>query len=133
MIRRPPRSTRTDTLCPYTTLFRSVVGEPSPDPAVRFVILIGDDDLVARRQRTAECLREDIGVLRGGRAELQLVDIDIQILRQARMAGIHPGAGLLRGRIQMERLQLESPVVFAEPVDDQIGRAACRERGGQYV
>src|SRR3546814_12886801 len=25
MIRRPPRSTRTDTLCPYTTLFRSDV------------------------------------------------------------------------------------------------------------
>src|SRR3546814_7069929 len=28
MIRRPPRSTRTDTLCPYTTLFRSLrIGE----------------------------------------------------------------------------------------------------------
>src|SRR3546814_2041009 len=27
MIRRPPRSTRTDTLFPYTTLFRSVVGK----------------------------------------------------------------------------------------------------------
>src|SRR3546814_20441120 len=26
MIRRPPRSTRTDTLFPYTTLFRSLVG-----------------------------------------------------------------------------------------------------------
>src|SRR3546814_5705656 len=26
MIRRPPRSTRTDTLCPYTTLFRSPAG-----------------------------------------------------------------------------------------------------------
>src|SRR3546814_14567328 len=26
MIRRPPRSTRTDTLCPYTTLFRSPDG-----------------------------------------------------------------------------------------------------------
>src|SRR3546814_6820222 len=25
MIRRPPRSTRTDTLCPYTTLFRSLL------------------------------------------------------------------------------------------------------------
>src|SRR3546814_18211228 len=25
MIRRQPRSTRTDTLCPYTTLFRSVI------------------------------------------------------------------------------------------------------------
>src|SRR3546814_12561480 len=27
MIRRPPRSTRTDTLFPYTTLFRSLVGD----------------------------------------------------------------------------------------------------------
>src|SRR3546814_2153418 len=26
MIRRPPRSTRADTLCPYTTLFRSIYG-----------------------------------------------------------------------------------------------------------
>src|SRR3546814_12232866 len=28
MMRRPPRSTRTDTLCPYTTLFRSEAGQP---------------------------------------------------------------------------------------------------------
>src|SRR3546814_4727147 len=28
MIRRPPRSTRTDTLFPYTTLFRSLDGRP---------------------------------------------------------------------------------------------------------
>src|SRR3546814_9123952 len=28
MIRRPPRSTRTDTLVPYTTLFRSLEGKP---------------------------------------------------------------------------------------------------------
>src|SRR3546814_11173502 len=28
MIRRPPRSTRTDTLFPYTTLFRSADGRP---------------------------------------------------------------------------------------------------------
>src|SRR3546814_2810844 len=27
MVRRPPRSTRTDTLFPYTTLFRSAYGE----------------------------------------------------------------------------------------------------------
>src|SRR3546814_4908927 len=31
MIRRPPRSTRTDTLCPYTTLFRSLI-LPPPSP-----------------------------------------------------------------------------------------------------
>src|SRR3546814_11846248 len=30
MIRRPPRSTRTDTLFPYTTLFRSVFGNENP-------------------------------------------------------------------------------------------------------
>src|SRR3546814_13765668 len=29
MIRRPPRSTRTDTLFPYTTLFRSITGAAS--------------------------------------------------------------------------------------------------------
>src|SRR3546814_10702322 len=42
MIRRPPRSTRTDTLFPYTTLFRSVVdalhhqraGDPHEDMGV---------------------------------------------------------------------------------------------------
>src|SRR3546814_5401368 len=32
MIRRPPRSTRTDTLFPYTTLFRSLC-PPAPDGA----------------------------------------------------------------------------------------------------
>src|SRR3546814_8488382 len=35
MIRRPPRSTRTDTLCPYTTLFRSVPGDPAVPLAMR--------------------------------------------------------------------------------------------------
>src|SRR3546814_13692540 len=41
MIQRPPRSTRTDTLFPYTTLFRSLLGKtreetgiPGVDPAV---------------------------------------------------------------------------------------------------
>src|SRR3546814_20122547 len=38
MIRRPPRSTRTDTLFPYTTLFRS--GEAG-DPAVPGVRVVG--------------------------------------------------------------------------------------------
>src|SRR3546814_10786448 len=30
MVRRPPMSTRTDTLFPYTTLFRSCLGPPQP-------------------------------------------------------------------------------------------------------
>src|SRR3546814_6006535 len=35
MIRRPPRSTRTDTLFPYTTLFRSHGGYPGRTAAAR--------------------------------------------------------------------------------------------------
>src|SRR3546814_9749643 len=34
MIRLPPRSTRTDTLFPYTTLFRSVVQRGADEPGV---------------------------------------------------------------------------------------------------
>src|SRR3546814_16213020 len=47
MIRRPPRSTRTDTLLPYTTLCRSIdrlgrtLAEARPDA----VIVIGDDQM----------------------------------------------------------------------------------------
>src|SRR3546814_2118830 len=35
MIRRPPRSTRTDTLFPYTTLFRSLPAGADRDRALR--------------------------------------------------------------------------------------------------
>src|SRR3546814_9432791 len=38
MIRRPPRSTRTDTLFPYTTLFRSIPGSAiKPGPTIKKV------------------------------------------------------------------------------------------------
>src|SRR3546814_17385076 len=39
MLRRPPTSTRTDTLCPYTTLFRSMEGMGGGDP--KLVAAIG--------------------------------------------------------------------------------------------
>src|SRR3546814_5739253 len=57
MIRRPPRSTRTDTLFPYTTLFRSLalgVQEPLEDQPVPEGVQVGDTERVrddgARRQ-----------------------------------------------------------------------------------
>src|SRR3546814_8040263 len=40
IIRRPPRSTRTDTLFPYTTLFRSL----DVTARGRYVVAAGDDD-----------------------------------------------------------------------------------------
>src|SRR3546814_19100249 len=68
MIRRPPRSTRTDTLFPYTTLVRSarghriragdhvghvavrVAGEHVADPAERADDLVGDEQHVVRSE-----------------------------------------------------------------------------------
>src|SRR3546814_15428995 len=42
MIRRPPRSTRTDTLFPYTTLFRSNLYDP--EEAARDIVRLRDLD-----------------------------------------------------------------------------------------
>src|SRR3546814_2420137 len=41
MIRRPPRSTRTDTLFPYTTLFRSWSATPSRMRPISTVVPVG--------------------------------------------------------------------------------------------
>src|SRR3546814_18740144 len=50
MIRRPPRATRTDTLFPYTTLFRSLGKDieespVSPSQAAELLGLVADDKL----------------------------------------------------------------------------------------
>src|SRR3546814_12312655 len=42
MIRRPPRSTRTDTLFPYTTLFRSEPCNPGAKQPGAFIFDFGD-------------------------------------------------------------------------------------------
>src|SRR3546814_19246371 len=73
MIRRPPRSTRTDTLFPYTTLFRSkqiheAFGPLAPSrmysrggdgPAVRFIAVTPDDALAAADDAIEVLLEED--------------------------------------------------------------------------
>src|SRR3546814_7777886 len=51
MNRRPPRSTRTDTLFPYTTLFRSDGYEPRPGLRVQFDDLATPKGYRARRVR----------------------------------------------------------------------------------
>src|SRR3546814_9544071 len=50
MIRRPPRSTRTDTLFPYTTLFRSELERPGPLTGVDTATTKGADDQVRQTQ-----------------------------------------------------------------------------------
>src|SRR3546814_3980038 len=59
MIRRPPRSTRTDTLFPYTTLFRSQGPAPAPDSSAstpgaiagnRYVALVRSEEHTSELQ-----------------------------------------------------------------------------------
>src|SRR3546814_2036063 len=47
MIRRPPRSTRTDTLFPYTTLFRSLAGDALVEHEIMVISAAGDDLRIA--------------------------------------------------------------------------------------
>src|SRR3546814_1777858 len=60
MTRRPPRSTRTDTLFPYTTRFRSVVPQP---PVARI------QDERRRRSRSARPVRAARDSVDGARRE----------------------------------------------------------------
>jgi len=66
-----------------------VVGETPPDAAIGFVVLIGGDDFVARLEALQKCLGEDIGILRGGGAEVDLFDINAEVFRQASVGRIH--------------------------------------------
>src|SRR3546814_8045569 len=68
MIRRPPRSTRTDTLFPYTTLFRSGVVDDLGQVLVAAVELVADEGRdqrldAARSERDQEQAGEEAGAV----------------------------------------------------------------------
>src|SRR3546814_2959040 len=62
MIRRPPRSTRTDTLFPYPTLFRSLKNRFAMSPMTRYFAPDGlpTEDMAAYYRRRAE---GDVGLI----------------------------------------------------------------------
>src|SRR3546814_15394646 len=69
MIRRPPRSTRTDTLFPYTTLFRSLLLELGQhvggDPADHLIALDRgqrDERVAAKQALQPGCTKRTVGV-----------------------------------------------------------------------
>src|SRR3546814_2312515 len=68
MIRRPPRSTRTDTLFPYTTLFRSCFGGASVsrwrEPAARELLArLTDEDVSNAGFPFMDFRRMDLGMV----------------------------------------------------------------------
>src|SRR3546814_18452967 len=60
MIRRPPRSTRTDTLFPYTTLFRSISHADIADFVIVFVAS-GEEATAACPKKKITCFLVDRG------------------------------------------------------------------------
>src|SRR3546814_14981901 len=111
MIRRPPRSTRTHTLFPYTTLFRSISVR---DAACRIS--------EARRARHHSLLFVIICRQHGlsGVIHLDILRLDHDKLRQRRGSWTTPTP---------ERCASSS----VSRACREIGRASCRERVCQYV
>src|SRR3546814_20256990 len=115
MIRRPPRSTRTDTLFPYTTLFRSkAVG--------------ADIDRLAIAHRTEAGMEIDAGQPLGAGRHMLLQDAADGVVRPGRLLAAEEQSvrmGVLAAGHR--RLESEGAVLLLE-----IGRAPCRERVCTY-
>src|SRR3546814_15452738 len=105
MIRRPPRSTRTDTLFPYTTLFRSPQGEElrKPHPTPSAII-----DMVADAGRA-------FALDLPGHRDAGGAEVEGAVRRIGEGAAPHRPRDLLRQR------------------PAQIGNPSCRERVCQSV
>src|SRR3546814_16613901 len=112
MIRRPPRSTRTHTLFPYTTLFRSVCRH------LKRAFILGS-------AVGAEAVHDGRQAAVVGPVELHAVCVD------DRSAGVSPKCDDLDGGAVGEAVVDKSLVEGQQSL--QIGRASCREREGQYV
>src|SRR3546814_12766188 len=129
MIRRPPRSTRTYTLFPYTTLFRSVRAGGLPAAGVHHRHAVGTG-AVRGTDRACDAAgpgpdaRRLEAVARHGRA----------VAAAGRMRG-RGGAGLeTRQRRAVERgRQPRARAGDAVVRAGEIGRASWRERVCQYV
>src|SRR3546814_11162349 len=115
MTRRPPRSTRTDTLFPYTTLFRSLRHRNRLD-----------DIRPGLRQRLA------FGGVRGdglqGNARWSIRGPEGNPDARARRTEIVAVAAGLGA----ETFELARPGVVPVGLRRELGRASCRDRGCPY-
>src|SRR3546814_15229079 len=115
MIRRPPRSTRTDTLFPYTTLFRS-------PPCTKRHLCLVSLTLFYGMARPSRRHRVMVLVCLRGRSEpMTIVTLGIDLGKNLNsIVGLDvEGRVVLRRRVRRATLE--------------IGRASCRERVCQYV
>src|SRR3546814_11528767 len=107
MIRRPPRSTRTDTLFPYTTLFRSP-RDRRDRPALG---LFGLQDRAGAKGVAA--------------LERQAVVEDVE--------DTHPRLHARQGLTARQPRRAKPSRVRLSSLESEIGRASCTERVCPYV
>src|SRR3546814_18791043 len=123
MIRRPPRSTRTDTLFPYTTLFRSVRLFAVENPR-----LIPDGpDLLDHGDARPEILP----------GRILVIALGAMVARPIALCGFGPADKTkCPDRMNTDLEHLAGGMVHGRSLaqrGNQIGRATCRERVCQYV
>src|SRR3546814_15408446 len=124
-IRRPSRSTRTDTLFPYTTLFRSIWGGPvSGRHCVQRYYEALDSSPASAGSTTSEVTGADSASIS------ESVRPEAFLRRWVWYAKPVP-AGIRRPTITFS-LRPRRPSRVPRTAA-QIGRASCRERVGQYV
>src|SRR3546814_16658392 len=115
MIRRPPRSTRTDTLFPYTTLFRSVESKAKPITDIN-------------SPTTSCCLLRCAVIHRRNRLPLhRLAALDRLAIGGVVLEEHRQAVALAELR---RVLPVEVPVRFAGVAAVEFGRASCRKGGG---
>src|SRR3546814_15754799 len=120
MLRRPPRSTRTDTLYPDTTLFRSRDRGFGVGDAVDGVVV---------DQRLGNIALRPAHRAHGVMIAAPAMPLDRLLGIIGEQIPAEPRFG--RQRTAVEAAQLGE--VAADQRDIQIGRASCRERVCQYV
>src|SRR3546814_19405465 len=111
MIRRPPRSTRTDTLFPYTTLFRSHADRHRAQPVGEGSALM---DILLANPR---------GFCAGVDRAIEIVERALEVLG----APIYVRHEVVPHRFVVENLTAKG-AVFVAAVAEAIGRAAGRDR-----
>src|SRR3546814_15953181 len=145
MIRRPPRSTRTDTRFPYTTLFRSVPPPKSlaalqgiPHPAV--IAHRGASFDAPETTAAAYELARDLGAdyleldLQRSKDGVLFVLHDDSLLRTTDVATKFPERkDSTANEFTMAELKTLDAGSWFNAAYPEIGKASCRERGCQYV
>src|SRR3546814_4522806 len=114
MIRRPPRSTRTDTLFPYTTLFRSGLARRRVDDLADHRHVHRDDE------KAAAVILEDPVAQHGALAALR-DDAEGRLVEAVDALGREAETDQVQTRDRGRHDAVLAEVLFNEP--DQIGKA----------